>query len=162
MDATKVRMVLDLYQQVLTERGAEPIDFPHDDYPLHPEMCCGHCLGMIETMRTFLEEGRMDKVMRWLGFMQGVMWTLGIYTMDELKGHNRPAPGDNEYVELELASGFELAFERAGRLVTDHPERFGIRDHFLVVKNPKKDELIAITRWVLFGEGSLDRWLRSS
>jgi hypothetical protein len=35
-------------------------------------------------------EERMDKVFRWLGFMQGVLWTLDVYTLDELKAHNMP------------------------------------------------------------------------
>jgi len=31
--------------------------------------------------------------MRWLGFMQGALWVKGIYTIDELKAHNRPDDG---------------------------------------------------------------------
>ncbi len=30
------------------------------------------------------------KVFRWLGFMQGVLWTLNVYTIDELRRHNMP------------------------------------------------------------------------
>lgn len=35
------------------------------------------------------EDGSERKAMRWLGFMQGALWTLGIYTLDELKEHSR-------------------------------------------------------------------------
>jgi hypothetical protein len=32
-----------------------------------------------------------EKVMRWLGFIQGVLWTQSIYPIDKLKGDNRDA-----------------------------------------------------------------------
>jgi hypothetical protein len=34
------------------------------------------------------EEG---KLMRWLGFIQGVLWERKAYTLSKLKGHNRDA-----------------------------------------------------------------------
>lgn len=51
-----------------------------------------HLREMIPKVRVFIEEGRRDKVFRWLGFMQGAMWMLGIYSIDEMKAHNAP-PG---------------------------------------------------------------------
>lgn len=33
---------------------------------------------------------RIEKKMRWLGFIQGGLWALGIYTIDELKADNMP------------------------------------------------------------------------
>ncbi len=38
----------------------------------------------------FVEEGRIEKAMRWLGFIQGVLWSRGYYTLDQLKNHSRP------------------------------------------------------------------------
>jgi len=32
--------------------------------------------------------GDMEKSMRWLGFIQGVLYTKHVYTIDELKAHN--------------------------------------------------------------------------
>lgn len=49
-----------------------------------------HSHGMIDEMRQFVADGRMDKVFRWLGFIQGVLWTNGWYTLAELMDHNRP------------------------------------------------------------------------
>ena len=45
---------------------------------------------MLDEMETFLKENRKEELMRWLGFVQGCLWTLGIYTLDDLKNHNRP------------------------------------------------------------------------
>lgn len=39
-----------------------------------------------------LAEGRREKVIRWLGFMQGVLWAEQAATLDELKSMNAP-PG---------------------------------------------------------------------
>lgn len=55
----------------------------------HPSPTGAHLLTMIPKMRVMLADGRREKAMRWLGFMQGVMWVSGEYTLDELKGHNR-------------------------------------------------------------------------
>ena len=49
-----------------------------------------HVLTMLPKAAQFVEDGRRDKAMRWLGFIQGVLWTQKIYTIDELKLHNAP------------------------------------------------------------------------
>jgi len=49
-----------------------------------------HVLWMCGEVQTFLVEGRYDKANRWLGFIQGVLWVLGIYSIPELQEHNRP------------------------------------------------------------------------
>lgn len=51
----------------------------------------GHCLAMLDDMDKFVDEGRMEKVFRWLGFMQGVLWVLGLYSLEDLKNHNKPS-----------------------------------------------------------------------
>lgn len=48
-----------------------------------------HLVLMISKIRKFLVEGRREKAMRWLGFIQRVLWAEDIYTIDELKEHNR-------------------------------------------------------------------------
>jgi len=32
---------------------------------------------------------KIEKVNRWLGFIQGTLWVSGYYTIEEMKGHNR-------------------------------------------------------------------------
>jgi hypothetical protein len=31
---------------------------------------------------------KLEKVNRWIGFVQGVLWIRGYYSIDEMKGHN--------------------------------------------------------------------------
>jgi hypothetical protein len=35
------------------------------------------------------EDGSERKAMRWLGFMQGIMYARGFFTLEELKDHSR-------------------------------------------------------------------------
>lgn len=53
-----------------------------------------HLRLMIETTRELLVEGRREKVMRWLGFIQGAVWTLGFASIDTLKDMNKPSEGE--------------------------------------------------------------------
>ncbi len=92
MDKNKVREVLSLYRQKFEELNIEAKDFPHlESLPsdsLTPSL--SHCLGMLAKMEVFMDENRMEKTFRWLGFIQGVLWTSRLYTLEELKNHSRP------------------------------------------------------------------------
>lgn len=68
------------------------LDLPHD-ITWDSEWGNGklsHCYGMIPQIREFLADGRREKAFRWLGFMQGVFYAEGIYTIEEMAEHNRP------------------------------------------------------------------------
>lgn len=49
-----------------------------------------HLMYMIEQIENFLEGKRKEKANRWLGFVQGVLWSNRIYSIKELKDHNKP------------------------------------------------------------------------
>lgn len=48
-----------------------------------------YALNMIERMLTWDLSENMDKANRWLGFIQGVLWTTGLYSIEEMRDHNR-------------------------------------------------------------------------
>jgi hypothetical protein len=49
-----------------------------------------HAREMCEKAIRFFEGGRTEaKGWRWLGFIQGVLWMENIYTIDEMRQHNR-------------------------------------------------------------------------
>ena len=90
MTKEKVREVLDIYRKKFEE-----MRLPRTK--IVQASCCSpkleylaHCHAMLDEMEKFIDEGRMDKVMRWLGFLQGVLWTCRIYDLEELKNHSRP------------------------------------------------------------------------
>lgn len=89
MDNNQLLGVLDLYERRLIELSVEAIDYPHHSKVRSRKATLGHVLGMLPKMREFVAEGRRDKLMRWLGFAQGVLWSAGVYSLEDLKNHNR-------------------------------------------------------------------------
>jgi len=65
-----------------------------------------HLLWMIDHMLMDLDPGMLtvqevdrwpeDKLHRWIGFVQGVLWTSGTYTIDELRQQSRIFLGAEE------------------------------------------------------------------
>lgn len=91
MDAIKMREVVQQYRILLG--NIPPLAGPYDRPPT-PRKAIAHCAGMLEKVEAFINEGTpeaWDKANRWLGFLQGVFWTQGTYTLDQMRDHNRPA-----------------------------------------------------------------------
>ena len=95
MDAKKVRSVIQIYRLQLWNMG-----IPEKKIP--PQISIGfvrafffqgwilgHVHAMLDEMEGFIRENRMDKTFRWLGFIQGTLWVSGVFTLEELKTHNR-------------------------------------------------------------------------
>lgn len=49
-----------------------------------------HLLFMSEEGQKLVTAGRTEKAMRWLGFLQGALWGLGITSIEEQKIINKP------------------------------------------------------------------------
>lgn len=96
MTREKCLEVVDRYERFLAPLGPKKKD---------REMV-EHILGMLPQMRSMLDTSepnlgpgypisyfksqRNEKFMRWLGFIQGVLWQRKWFTLEELKEHNRP------------------------------------------------------------------------
>jgi len=96
MTDQKILQVLNFYQAYLERinevnlgriNQAKKADY---DRPPNKIEAFNHLLAMIPEMREFLKQGRREKVFRWLGFIQGVLWLGGLFTLDELKNHSKP------------------------------------------------------------------------
>lgn len=90
MDGKKILQVIGIYRDHFTEKGIEARDFPHSGIPSSKEEILAHCHGMLDKMEEFIREGRIEKAFRWLGFIQGCLWSTGEYSLEDLKNHNRP------------------------------------------------------------------------
>ena len=93
MTPEKVLEVIETYRQLFIEKGIGKIDYPHNDLLDRETHGLEHCHGMLDKMVEFVREKRMEKVFRWLGFIQGVLWTTRVYPLTNLKDHNRPPEG---------------------------------------------------------------------
>lgn len=83
--------ILDQYENALIlcfGDAAEQIDYDvlGDSIPVAYKV--SHILSMLPKMRKFVEEDRVEKAMRWLGFIQGVLFSCGFYTIGELRSQN--------------------------------------------------------------------------
>jgi hypothetical protein len=47
-----------------------------------------HAMWMCEVSLGFIRDGQAGKADRWLGFVQGVLWACGHYTIDEMRVHS--------------------------------------------------------------------------
>ena len=89
MTKEKVLAVITRYRSILKERyGVEKQKHLPTLAPTERE-ALAHCYAMLDEMEGFIRENRMDKTFRWLGFIQGTLWVSGVFTLEELKTHNR-------------------------------------------------------------------------
>ena len=87
MTYMQINQLIKTYAELLVSRGNEPVrnhEAPNE----------GHLLWMCEQVPQFLLCGRRDKAMRWLGFIQGSLWALGIRDVETMKFDNKPPEGE--------------------------------------------------------------------
>ena len=100
MDQNKVLEAIGRYRIFFEAQNIPKADYPHDkflndewikivDRPMS-DVALAHCHGMLNEMEEFVRQGRMEKVFRWLGFIQGCLWMANSYRLEDLKNHNRP------------------------------------------------------------------------
>lgn len=89
MTPEKVREVIDIYKKKLRKFGTNKKQYPEDWFIDNGMGVFAHCRWMLDEIEIFIKERRMDKVFRWLGFIQGCLWSCSVYTLNELKEHNR-------------------------------------------------------------------------
>jgi hypothetical protein len=78
------------YREHLEKLKAENIKIDYDAYSPSREDALNHLLSMLPKMEEFIREGRREKFFRWLGFIQGVLWFSGEFSLNDLRNHNRP------------------------------------------------------------------------
>jgi len=90
MNDAKILEVINIYRKHFIEKGVKALEFPHDGMPRSKEEMLAHCHGMLDKIENFIKEGRREKAFRWLGFIQGCLWSTDQFSLDDLKNHNRP------------------------------------------------------------------------
>ncbi len=112
MDAQKVLSVLDTYEEKFKKNAAhaslqglkltpERADVTKKLNGLHvvDQMeRLSHVWWAVRQCRQFVQESRLEKAFRWLGFIQGALWYHGVYSIEELASHNKP---DGEPTDLD-------------------------------------------------------------
>ena len=88
--------MLDFYCKTLLAMGYEPEPYPDvDEHVGSRKMSTPkydtlrHAHWMVHQTRDFLRQGRLAKSYRWIGMIQGILMMNGVFSIMELKGHNR-------------------------------------------------------------------------
>lgn len=91
MTDEKIRSIFEGYSDRLRHHWPEPLtpEQAASKKGVYAPPIGRHLRWMCQQIPGFLAEGRADKAQRWLGFVQGVLWSLGDYSLDELKEHSR-------------------------------------------------------------------------
>lgn len=92
MTDERIEAVLDLYERKLEFVGLIAANYSGPSFADK----VAHAKVMIPKMREFLKEDRREKVFRWLGFLQGIFYTLNIYTIHEMAEHNKPPESQSD------------------------------------------------------------------
>ena len=89
MTKNQILKVLLEYEKLIGEKvyGVEQFSC-RDRHPKWHE-ALRHIRWMINQIRIFLDENQELKTQRWLGFIQGVIWAHDLYSIEELREHNR-------------------------------------------------------------------------
>ena len=105
MKKTNVFEVCQEYDEELANRGYH-IKHREEESCYGLEYGFNHLRWMLNEIPKFLETpNKIEKAHRWLGFVQGVLYASGFYSIDEMKSHNRsgnepsnlPIPSEQYY-----------------------------------------------------------------
>lgn len=90
MTSEKMLSLIRFYRERFEHWGIGKRKAPHDKWKKPEHEVLAHCHNMLDKMEGFVAEGRMEKAFRWLGFIQGCLWSFGEYSLEELKNHSKP------------------------------------------------------------------------
>ena len=85
MNAPHIRRLLDHYDSRLTATfpGAKVSREPDAVIPILGEV--SHLRWMIQETQSTLEQGRVDRASRWLGFIEGSLVKLGLASLEDIQ-----------------------------------------------------------------------------
>jgi hypothetical protein len=99
LSAEQAKAMLEYYAEVLEKQGYEPIAYPNKDAVIGGSVYRGakydvlnEAYWMCERAQDFIREGRWSKALRWIGFIQGLLWFGGLFSIVEIKSHDRLGP----------------------------------------------------------------------
>lgn len=87
MTAEQIRVVLKTYENILHIFEAKAADY--DKLKPTEIEALRHARHMCDRINEFIDAGKIKKATRWLGFMQGVLWVLGTYSINSMRKHNQ-------------------------------------------------------------------------
>lgn len=90
MNGQRIREVTAYYRAAYAEGQVEGRRAPTSERCEGMYAANAHARQILDEIDALIAAGQLEKAFRWLGFVQGVLWVTGVYTIDELRAHNRP------------------------------------------------------------------------
>lgn len=109
MTIDKMSFVLDAYESFLSEMGFDAIE---DDDASDSDGRLSHARWMCVRASDFVATGEIEKADRWLGFIQGILWSEGKFSIGEMRDHNREESVKIRFSNSDLA---RISGERKAR-----------------------------------------------
>jgi len=88
----QILAAIEKYNQLLSHQGVPVLEHPHDVSCVTRAGALTHLRSMFPEIYLFLDQGKTEKAFRWLGFVQGALWALGLMTIEQLRNDNRSDP----------------------------------------------------------------------
>jgi len=86
MNQVQVLKVVQEYEKQLTAMGYAPSKYEQKSIIPSNAAKLSHASWMCTEIPQL---DSLEKQMRWLGFLQGVLWSCHVHTIDEMREHNR-------------------------------------------------------------------------
>lgn len=87
MSPEKIKELMHFYTRTI---GADPRREMTGSKGTDRQAALHHTVWMCGQVIEFAKAQRMDKANRWIGFIQGVLWSHGVMTIDQMRRHNMP------------------------------------------------------------------------
>lgn len=101
MKPNELLSLIGKYRKKFEEIGVKKIKHQLDSNPMTPQAGLCHCYSMLDhiekAVQDFVKDGntaKWEKAQRWIGFVQGVFWSAGVYTITDIEEHNRGQNGE--------------------------------------------------------------------
>lgn len=115
MIPSKILEVTASLDVVLEALGIAVVRHPTDKHPATETERLEHLRWMCVQINDFVQTGQHDKANRWLGFVQGSMWTHGRITIDVLRKINKQS--DDCTPEVTAETELRTLMKRYGFMV---------------------------------------------
>ncbi len=91
MGEKELMRVIGRYRRYFEENGIPKSLVRDDARGITHADALAHCHTMLDDIEGFSMPKNLGKAFRWLGFVQGVLAVYGVYTIAEMREHNRPS-----------------------------------------------------------------------
>jgi len=90
MTESQVKKAVAFYQDFMTRHMVPNIKCTSfNAKSVSSEVALAHAHSMLDEIDKMLVAGRLDRASSLLHFAQGILWTLGEFSLEELNSHNR-------------------------------------------------------------------------